>query len=189
MLLGVNTTSGLRHGRKRLPPKQMEILRRIGRLADLEIVARRQLQEAFDARAGVFRALPFVAVRQQQHDAGKQSPLVFAGADELVDDCLRDVDEVAELRLPQHQRLGIIAAVAVFETQHAGFGQRRVVDLATRLVCRDVLRAERIPASFSISISTEWRWLKVPRRLSCPLSRTGMPAFTRLPNASASAMP
>ena len=40
-----------------------------------------------------------------------------------------------------------------------------------------------------MSISTEWRWLKVPRRLSCPERRTGVPAFTSEPKASASAMP
>ena len=48
--------------------------------------------------------------------------------------------------------------------------------------------------SSSISSSTECRWLKVARRESCPLRRTGIPSFpklglTRLAKASASAMP
>ena len=130
---------------QRLPAQQVEILRGVGGLADLDVVPRCELQEALDARAGVFRALAFVAVRQQQHQAGKQFPLVFAGADELIDDCLRDVDEVAELRFPQDQRFGIVAAVAVFEAHHAGFGESGVVDFATRPGRARCFAAERIP--------------------------------------------
>ena len=97
----------------------MEILRRGRGLADLHIVAGAQLQIALDAGAGVFRPLAFVTVRQQHHQSGQQAPLVFAGSYELVDDDLRAVGEIAELRLPHHQRLGIVAAVAVLKTQHA----------------------------------------------------------------------
>ena len=71
MLFGVKTISGLRHASQRLPAKQVEILRGGGRLADLDIVARGELQIAFDTRAGMFRALAFIAVRQQQHEAGE----------------------------------------------------------------------------------------------------------------------
>jgi hypothetical protein len=59
---------------------------------------------------GVLRPLPLVAVRQQQHEAGEQAPLVLGRGEELVDDHLRAVDEVAELRLPEHQRLRVVAA-------------------------------------------------------------------------------
>ena len=58
-----------------------------------------------------------------------RSPLVFAGGDELVDDDLRAVGEVAELRFPEHERLGKVAAVAVLEAEHGGFGKRGVIDL------------------------------------------------------------
>ena len=34
-----------------------------------------------------------------------------------------DVYEISELRLPQNQCLGIVAAVAVFEAEHAGLGK------------------------------------------------------------------
>jgi hypothetical protein len=47
---------------------------------------------------------PFVAVRQQQHEAAHALPLLLAGGDELVDDDLRAVGEIAELRFPQRQR-------------------------------------------------------------------------------------
>jgi hypothetical protein len=44
----------------------MEVLRRIGRLADLNIVSCRELQIALDARARMLWALSFVAMGQKQ---------------------------------------------------------------------------------------------------------------------------
>ena len=82
--------------------------------------------------------LAFEAVRQQQHEAAQPPPLLFGAGDELVDDHLGGVDEVAELRLPQHQPVRAVEAVAVLEAQHAGLGQRAVVDLDRRLVRCDV---------------------------------------------------
>ena len=55
---------------------------------------------------------------------------------------LRAVGEVAELRLPQHQRARIGQRVAVLEAQHAGLRQQRVVDLDLRLVGRDVVQRD-----------------------------------------------
>src|SRR5262249_21282135 len=49
------------------------------------------------------------------------------------DDDLRAVGEVAELRLPEHQRMRIGEAVAVFEAEHRRFGERAVDDLERRL--------------------------------------------------------
>ena len=54
---------------QRLAAQQVKILRRIRRLADLEIVAGRELQKALDAGARVLRSLAFVAVGQKQHHA------------------------------------------------------------------------------------------------------------------------
>ena len=42
-------------------------------------------------------------------------PLVLGGDDVLVDDDLRAVDEVAELRLPQHQRFAVGVCIPVLE--------------------------------------------------------------------------
>ncbi len=148
MLLGVNTINGLRQCRKRLTAQQVKILRRIRRLADLEIVARRELQKPFDARARVFGTLALVAVRQQQNHARKQIPFVFPSADELIDHCLRHIDEIAELRLPEDERFWIIAAVTVFESEHAGFGKRGIVNFAARLSREKYAAAERTPAHF-----------------------------------------
>ena len=53
---------------------------------------------------------------------------------------LGDVDEVAELGFPEDERFGIVAAVAVFEAEDSGFGERRVVDFATSLTGCDVFQ-------------------------------------------------
>src|ERR1022692_4126489 len=106
-----------------LAAEQVEILRGVRRLRDLDIVFRGELNEAFDASAGVFRSLTFVAVREKHHHAGEQIPFGFAGGDELVDDGLGYVDEVAELGFPEDQSFGIVAAVSIFESEYAGFGE------------------------------------------------------------------
>ena len=174
---------------QRLAAQQVEVLRGGRGLADLDVVAGGELQVALDAGAGVLGALAFVAVREQERDAAEQSPLVFGGGDELVDDDLRAVGEVAELRFPQDERFGVVAAVAVLEAQDAGLGEDRVVDAEAapgwgRGGCSGIQRC-----SFSMSMRTEWRWLKVPRCESCPLRRTGVPSSSSEPKATASAMP
>ncbi len=116
----------------------MKILPRRRGLDDLHVVAGAELQIALDAGAGVLRALAFVPVRQQQNQSGQQVPLVFAGGDELVDDDLRAVGEVAELRFPHHQRFGEVARVSVLEAHHRGLGELGVVDLDTRLIGRQM---------------------------------------------------
>ena len=85
-------------------------------------------------------ALAFVAVRQQHHEAADAAPLHFARRDELVDDHLRAVGEVAELRFPDHEARRIGSRVAVFEAEHRLFGEHRVDDLERRLARLDVLQ-------------------------------------------------
>ena len=74
MLLGVKTISGLRHVRSAWRRNRWKILRGSRRLADLHVVARGELQKALDARAGMLRALAFVAVRKQHDESGEQIP-------------------------------------------------------------------------------------------------------------------
>src|SRR5690348_8474099 len=107
-----------------LPPEEVEILRRRRGLADLDVVARRELEIALDTRAGVLRSLAFVSVGEKKNEAAQQSPLVLARRDELVDDDLRSVSEITELGLPKGKRFGIVAAVAVFKSHDARFRQR-----------------------------------------------------------------
>ena len=101
---------------------------------DLHVVFCRQAEEALEPGAGMFRPLPFEAVGQQHDDAAQAVPLLFGTADELVDDDLRDVGEVAELRLPKDQPVGEVQAVAVLEAQDPRFGKRAVVNFNRRLV-------------------------------------------------------
>jgi len=106
-----------------LTAQQMKILCCVRGLADLEIVASGELQEAFDARARVLGPLAFVSVGQKKDEAGEQSPLVFASADELIDDGLRNIGEIPELGFSENKGFGVVAAVAVFESHDAGLGE------------------------------------------------------------------
>ena len=83
-------------------------------------------------------ALTLVAVRQQQHDAGLLAPLGLARREILVDDGLGTVDEVAELGLPDRERLGACHRVAVLEAERGVLAEQRVVDEERRLVLGDV---------------------------------------------------
>ena len=59
-------------GSQCLSAQKMKILGGVRGLADLHIVTPGQLQIAFDAGAGMFRSLTFVAMRQKHRYAGQQ---------------------------------------------------------------------------------------------------------------------
>src|ERR1700675_3429822 len=121
-------------GTQGLPAQHVKILRGRRGLANLQIVLGGQLHVALDARAGMLRALALVTVRQQKNESSRKIPLVFAGAEELVDDYLRAVGKISELRFPKNQRFWIVAAESVFESNTSRFGKRRVVNLAKCLL-------------------------------------------------------
>ena len=77
----------------------------------------------------MFRTLAFVAMRQQQDDAAQAAPLGFTRRDELVDDHLCAVGEIAELRFPDHQRVRCGGRVAILERHDRFFTEQRVDDL------------------------------------------------------------
>ena len=116
-----------------LAAQHMKILRRGREIADLDVVLGASLKEALEPRAGMFRALAFVAVRQQQHDPARPLPFRFRRDDELIDDGLRAVRKIAELRFPQAKHVWIIERVAVIESEHRGFGEQTVVNANARL--------------------------------------------------------
>ena len=70
-----------------------------------------------------------VAVRQQQRQAAGLAPLRLAGDDEAVDDHLGGVGEVAELRLPEDERVRRRRRVAVLEAEAGDLRERAVVEL------------------------------------------------------------
>src|SRR6202046_5645855 len=93
----------------------MEVLRGVGGLADDDVPACGELQEALHASGGVLGTLTVVAMGKKHDDSGEQAPLGLAGCDELIDDALCAVDEVAKLGLPEDDRFGVVAGVAVLE--------------------------------------------------------------------------
>ena len=135
----------------------MEILRGVTGLADLDIFFAGELQEAFDARAGVFRTLAFIAMGQQQDQAGGEIPFVFGSADKLIDDDLRAVDEVAELSFPEDQSFGVVAAETIFKTDAGGFGERRIVNFAKRAVIGADVRKMRERHVFRFVLGVDQR--------------------------------
>ena len=79
-------------------------------------------------------------MRKEHYEATKQSPFVLCRSDELINDDLRAIGEVAELRLPQDQGLGIIATVSILKAEHTGLRQDRVVYLVLRLLRREMIQ-------------------------------------------------
>src|SRR3712207_4935778 len=95
----------------------MEVLRRGGGIGKPDVALRRERDEALDARARVLGARALVAVGEQQREARLLPPLRLAGGDEAVDDHLRPVREVAELRLPQHEAFGSGGGILTLDYQ------------------------------------------------------------------------
>src|SRR6056297_3806190 len=85
-------------GAQHLPPKQVEHLRGGRRVRHLHVGLGAQLEEPLEPGRGVLRTLALEPVGQQHRETGEPAPLVLAAGDELVDDHLRGVHEVAELR-------------------------------------------------------------------------------------------
>ncbi len=78
--------------------------------------------------------LAFVAVGQEQHDGRRATPLALRGGDELVDDDLRAVGEVAKLGFPDTEHRGVVHRVAVVEAEDGVLGERAVIDAEARLI-------------------------------------------------------
>ena len=86
----------------------------------------------------MFRPLPFVTMRQQQHETARPLPFRFRRDNELIDDCLRAIGKIAELRFPDAKHVRIVERVAVIETEHGSFGKKTVVDANARLFFREM---------------------------------------------------
>src|SRR4051812_2155489 len=116
----------------------MEILSGGGEIADLNVVLGALLEETLEAPAGVFRPLAFVSMRKQEHDAAGGLPFRFRRGDKLIDNRLRTVSKIAELRFPKAKHVRVINRVTVIEPEDGGFRQRAVVDANAGLVIRQV---------------------------------------------------
>src|SRR5207253_8767878 len=100
-----------------------------GRVNALGVVLGTPREEARGPGRRVLRALPFIRVRQEENEAARTVPLRFTRCEELIDDDLGAVDEVAELGFPDHEAGGVVERVAELEAENRGLGERTVVDL------------------------------------------------------------
>src|SRR3989442_6254692 len=107
----------------------MEVLRRRRAVGHADIALGTERQEPLQPGARVLWALALVAVGQEQRQARGLAPLGQAGDQELIDDHLGAVGEIAELRFPEHERVLRLDSVAVFESETAVFRQRAVMEL------------------------------------------------------------
>src|SRR5208337_4074023 len=107
----------------------MEIVGWRRAVGNLPIVLRRELQVPLEARRGVLGALSLITMREQEGKTRHAQPLALAAGKELVDDDLSAVGEIAELRFPKHECVGLGEAIAIFEAEHSLLGEHRVDDL------------------------------------------------------------
>ena len=90
----------------------------------------------------MIRPLTFVTVRQQQHDSRLLTPLGASRGDELIDDRLSTVGEIAELGFPQHQRIRTGNRVAVLKSHRCVLVKRRIEDVEVRLFTSEVVNRD-----------------------------------------------
>src|SRR5882672_4096757 len=143
----------------------MEVLRRrrAVRYADVAFGAERE--EALEPSTGVLWSLPFVPVGQQQREPRRLAPFRQPGDQELIDDHLGAVREIAELCLPQHQRVLRLDGVTVFEPQARVLGERAVVELEGTLRVGKMLD-RRVALASGISCCTTSTTASATRRSS-----------------------
>src|SRR5712692_1128871 len=110
-----------------LTPQQVEVLRRRRAIGDADVALRAEREETLQSGARMLRALAFVSMGQEQRQARRLPPLHEARDDELVEDYLAAIREIAVLRLPQHQCLRGRHRVAVLEAHARELGKRAVV--------------------------------------------------------------
>src|SRR5690606_23783684 len=111
-------------------------------VADDHVVFGAELEEALQAGRRVLGALAFVAVRQEQYETAALAPLLLGRRQELVEDDLCAVGEVAELRLPEYERRRIGHRVPVLEGADGVLGEQAVVNEQLRLTFADVVERD-----------------------------------------------
>ena len=124
----MNTTSGLRTTRRTWRRSRWKYCAAVVALTTWMLSSAHEREEALDPRRAVLGPLALVPVRQEQDEAVVLVPLVLGGDEVLVDDDLRAVDEVAELRLPHHERLVVLVRVALLVAERGVLAEQRVVD-------------------------------------------------------------
>ena len=106
---------------ERLAPQEVEELTGGCAVRNADVVLRRELEEALEAGARMLGPVSLVSVREEKREPRSLPPLRAAGYDELVDDDLRSVDEVAELGFPENEGVRSGDRVAVLERERRVF--------------------------------------------------------------------
>src|SRR5205823_6980969 len=114
---------------QRLAPERVEVIRRRAWIEDPDVALRGKLQEPFKPRARMFRAAALIGVGKKKGEPRRLTPFGKSRDDELVDDDLRAIREIAELRLPADQCIRCIGTVAVLEPERRILRQWAVVQL------------------------------------------------------------
>src|SRR6187431_2749653 len=86
----------------------------------------------------MLRPLSFVTMREEEDDSARPLPFRFRRNDELIDDGLRAVGEIAELRFPNAEHFWVIERVSVIESEHGRFREQAVVNANARLLRREM---------------------------------------------------
>lgn len=106
-----------------LPPQNMKQIRRRRHIRNLHItilmlsinllrsgentrILIAQLQVPFNTTGRMLRSLTIVSMREGHDESRALQPFHLSRGDELIDDALRVVGEVAELGFPHHQGVG-----------------------------------------------------------------------------------
>src|ERR1700691_5804389 len=107
----------------------MEEVRGRRAVGDLHIVFGAHLQITLEPGRRMFRPLPFVTMRQQADEARHTQPFALTRRDELVEDHLRAVGEIAELRLPDGKRVRLGKWITIFAPEDGLLREFRTYDL------------------------------------------------------------
>src|SRR5512137_1168243 len=99
----------------------------------------------------MLRTLSLVTVGKKQDQVAGLLPFAFGTCDEIVDDNLGPVGEIAELSFPYHKAQGAGDTVAEFKPKDAGLGKGAVKHLELRLVWADVLQRHILLARFQVA--------------------------------------
>jgi len=130
------------HNSRRVDDLHITIL-----MLTIELVLRRvdmrmiiaQLQKPFQPSRTMLGTLSIIPMRQVDNQPRTLQPFPLARRKELIDDALRIIREVPELRLPDDQTRRGYERIPKFESQDSEFGERRIARGECCLVLSEIL--------------------------------------------------
>ena len=93
-----------------------------------KIIARCHLQKALESCGGMLWSLAFITVRQKQNESSGTVPFHFSAGHKLIEDHLSAVGKIAELRLPDHECIGISLGISQLKSHNCIFRQRTIAN-------------------------------------------------------------